>query len=354
MSTLDYNLEFFNKKIESSDINMVDMIELLDEVEALDGLLTQKNNYWTAIINQYQTELTYLDGNVRTSLSEGAFIHGNFFNDNSISFTPTFFPLANGWGIGKTGAANPNWNGTTEVYEDFEINEINSAINTFQTLSQITRATGQICTTGIPDSITNSSTAINRLNDIKTKVQDYENLLINMKNVTNISDPRIPEGVICNQEGQISRNTIDTMLNAINLWQSYPDFTPLSTGLTCTQFNSTSTSSLNASKGNPREILALQNDMIVKKSYKTQRIQQLENYLGFINLAADSHPRGSNVGWKVNSSSGLYAQRYPIIVAKMHRSIGTKPTIISLKIALSQQKNTIDAYSTSISALTAI
>jgi hypothetical protein len=342
----------FQKRIESCDTSLTVYENHIIYLTDLDNSLAAKNTYWSTIINKYQKELEFLSSNIRTELSEDKFEFDNFFP--TVLPKRTIDPLGNGFAIGRTflGA----FSGTNSNYEVYYANEVKDYINnTFNIVgSAVNRSTGQLCTEGTggnPDTLTTYSTIHNNLETLKQKVDEYRSFLITLKDTTTIDDPRPNEGPACNLEGQVARDRIDVMIAAIDTWKNYPDFVSQASQA-CDTFNNINTNNLPASKGNPRELTVLITAIDLKLSYRTGRINQITGYIGGVTLASMSHPLGTPMNYQATSLTGLYGQRYPVIVARMHKSIGTKTLLMNVRISLTNQLNTKNAYNHSINALT--
>jgi hypothetical protein len=340
----------------------------LTEAEAKDApnkkIIEEKN----ILINLYQNEFKLLDGNNRTELNENVFLNSaqrkvpnSFFPNRPGVTLPSipsgvwinYTPFSRTHAIGKN--ENEVYSSKLSKYEEKTITDINSIINLIQTTANIAqRATGKkgettgfcsktgstqsecIANGGVwtpgPDIFVENPIVQDFLNNIKTLVQDWEDILNNQKNIlSSISDSN-SERTAGNLD---AISDINNTISIINSWQSVRDFdTTTSLPSTISSFNSLTESYFLQTKLQPTTLQNLKNELIARNVYVSTRINQLTSstYLGSI---VQNMSDGS-----ITNIQGMYGERMLFIDMRLNTVSGTLSEIIGLSNAKTAQDET--------------
>ena len=322
----------------------------------------------TIYINAYQKELKYLDGNVRTELTENVILDSvNKVKNNSffpvdpqtpLPSLPTgvwvnFIPYSKTHAIGRT---NMEVYSSTIRKETDIIGDITAKIGQIEAQIIATRATGKECGstgtcslpayttqsscttnggtwTGGPDGYTTSTTISTYLTDLKNLVQEWEDMLNNEKNQIP-TDPNTTRAT----GNTNSINDINDALLAINTWQSFQDFdttTSLpsgSNGSGCSLFGTMVESNFQQAKLQPTTLLYIKNELTARTAYIAIRISELtgSNYLGSItqNLSTGA----------LTSTSGLYGERIYFLDMRINLLSGSLSEVVGLQNSSAAQE----------------
>ncbi len=278
------------------------------------------------VINLYQPELNYLDGNKRTTLTpaiiesaaKGEARNGFFLADPTFP-TPSlpsgvwkfFSPIGFTWAIGKNNAEAYLVESNAELPA---INAISPIITQIETYAVSARATGSQCTSAPnptpPPPILYTSqpnTAIQTLlTNLKAQVTKWKTSLNSQKGVIVLSET-VPARLAQNQAAY---NAIDPVLNQLTLWESYIDF---NSGSSCPL--SENWSSYSQNKLHPDSLLILKNLI-------TSRTVSVNNRLSELNTHFGSIVQDMSTGALV-SFSGWYGKRYLILDSRLNLISGT-------------------------------
>jgi hypothetical protein len=337
----------FSEKIASS----VEEIALAEQ-DKQDVALTQQkdisldNGHRTLFLNKnilvtgYQTELTMLDGNSRTVISEqdmvdsANFVLNNFFYPRSASNPPPSLapsvwtktkPYARNKAVGKL--FNETF-GPAVTKESDLIGAINSTLSTINSYSQIEKTTGQSCDgnngvcsnpsyttqiqcvlngetwTPLPDVIANDPTLQGLMTTLISQVNSWRSFLVTQQsNVLTIdSDPtRSAQNVTA--VGQI----VATISN-IDTWLAFPNFDTAHGQTTCVGFNSYNPLLLDPTKLQATQLFVLTTNISIRSAFLPTRQGQLLTNLGSV---TQSLVDGTYTG------TGLYFQRMQFISLRL-------------------------------------
>jgi hypothetical protein len=359
----------FSKKIVSADLEIAaietskaQILTQKAQAEKLDlahkNLVDDKN----IPINGYQGEITLLDGNVRTTVTESDiqdsanFVIGNAFYPNNLSSLPPSIapaiwtktkPYALGKAIGKT--VLEAFAGTTTKESDL-VGLVSSAISAIET-SYVTmeRVTGQQCTNpggtcSLPiyttqptciagggvwtpgvDTIATYPAVQNALTDLVTKVNNLKNFLISMSASLFITDTNTTR----KNETLTAKNNIDNVIiPAINTWLAYTSFNTAHGQTTCIGFYGYNSNSLGSTKLRATELNALKAALATRGVFVTTRTAQLQGYLGSINQDLST---GDVTG------AGLYFERYSFIKIRLNLMGGSLTSLKGFDRAVTAQ-----------------
>lgn len=319
--TQDARVSFSKKQISALfeaaaiDESVVSLAQEQARLYALDqghkGLFDGVNS----LINGYQGELAHYIGIVRTTILEqnlvdsAQLLPANYFypqNPTSPppSLTPNVWtktrPYARNLAVGKTFAEvypAPSVT-TTPSYLASATNLINIFVGAY---INIARATGLKCDTNPFDPPVTDSTLQADAAAIVTAVQDVENSLIALHAAVAAIPETDPARTI-----QINNTllAITTALSAINLWQSYPNYSASPGFANCAAFTAYNPNLLGASRFRNSELNPLSSALTSITATLTSRDTYVQTLLGNITQNLGD---GSVVG------SGLYLTRWNYI-----------------------------------------
>ena len=373
----------FSKKIVSADSETASIDSSKAQIlvqktiaEKLDlahkNLIDEKN----VPINGYQTEISLLDGSLRTTLSESDiqdsanFVVGNsFYPNNTASLPPSISPniwtktkpFALNKAIGKTyleAAA-----GTTTKESDL-VALVTSAITAIETsYVAMERVTGQQCTNpgggscSIPiyttqatcvanggtwtpsaDVIASYAAVQNALTDLVTKVNNLKTFLTTESSSIYVLDTNSTRQT----ESLAAKNNIDNViLSAINTWLAYNNFNTAHGQTTCVGFYSYNSNLLGPTKLRATELNALKAAFTARSTFVSSRITQLQGYFGTLS---------QNLSTGDVTGSGLYYERYQFLKLRLNLLGGSLTALKGFERAVTaqdEQKTSIaDAKST--------
>jgi hypothetical protein len=294
------------------------------------------------LIHPYQRELSYIDGNIRTQLTEQHMINsakrigGNFlFPNESGAPTPSipdgiwknFQSFAGNIAVGR------NYLETfgNRDHELSKIPEILTLMDFVETFSDVTRVTGQKCTVGSPSDTVEQDTDIHdAMDQAKILIQELRDIIANQRSNIVTSDPDVAR----QQLNNIAISNIDTiMLPAIDGWLMAPDFDPVG-GTSCPIFNNTDLSNLDDTKFKPSIMSVFRNIIENRLSFTQDRRSQILGFLGGVSQTSDG---------EFFDLTGLYGQRYRFIDIRMNLMTGTLNAVFNLEMAIKAQGQIADS-----------
>lgn len=312
----------------------------------------------TTLIDLYQSEITQLDGNVRTELVEQNLIDGankikqNFFfpNDNLVTLPSIadgvwkfLTPFSGSIAIGRNYIqAFPS----TTTKEQDKIDAINAQITIIESAVAGTRSTGLICSedvsgtcsgednppqttqatceadngtwtpSGGPDTYSPEPTIQQALIDIIVAIEDWKSFLQDEKVLI------VSANLLDTDSGRVSDNNtaisdIDNTVAIIDNWLSYDDFDTTtvlpsgSGGAACMAFLAMISSDFVSSKLRDVELQEIKDELISRVSFIVTRASQLTDNLGSVG-------QNLSTGELDGSGSGLYDQRYKAINVRLN------------------------------------
>lgn len=311
--------------------------------DANKNLFTSPNN----LVNYYHSEISLIDGNLRTSILEQDIqdaanhkLQNHFFpNDTSIA-VPSLSTLHNVWPRTKpfalTYAIGKNY---TETYSAASANENSSitAIQGFLTAANantdIQNTTGQKADTVLSDPIitftalqTLATNLITAVNAWKTGLlAEAAALAANLDtNVTNAAN------------NTAAANNINAVIvPAINTWLAYATFNPMPGTTTGTVFNATNANTRAPTKLHSTERATFSAAVTARAAFVSTRTSQINAVLGTI---VQDITTGS-----ITSSSGFYGSRYGFLVLRIDGLNGSLSSLSGFQAAIAAQLQIISS-----------
>lgn len=334
----------------------------IDKFQALDD--GNKNLFLApnALVNQYQTEFSYLDSNVRTQILEQDIqdsanrkLQNHFFpNDTSVTVPPLAaqhnvwvrvspFALTYAQGLNYT----LGFAGSTQKEGDL-ITAVQALITSAATYMDIELTSGQHCTNpggtcSIPmyvtqvtcegalptpgiwtpgvDTIASFPAVVTLKSDLVTAVNNLITFL-NTEVASIVTTDKNTGNQTQNNAAIANINT--TLIPALNAWLAQPDFNPVPGSVTtCVQFYSYDPNLLAPTKLHGPQLAALQTALTNRSSFIPTRITQLGAILGSITQDLSD---GS-----ITASSGIYGQRYGFLSLRLNILTGSLTQLNGLK-----------------------
>lgn len=346
----------------------------------------------TAILNEYQNELTLLNGSVRRELTEQDMIdasnkklQNDFFPNNLSVALPSvpngiwkqFTPFSGNLAIGKT---------YTETYptttkEQDIIDLINPIISTLETRDTLTeRTTGQECIEGDPDAgscagetppgsgttealcLANggvwtpnpTSDSINPkaltqadMIALKDEIQNWETHLNSEKAAIQAADA-FDTNTTRNVQNAIAIADIDTAISIIDAWQALPDFYTGHSAVDCDDFDNLDPSTFPATKLAIADLQALKDEIADRTAFQTTRSAELisDTYLGGISQDLNSG--------EIVSATGLYGTRFRIIDMRLNLMAGSLNKVFGLEKGQAAQEELKNSNGSAAIALASV
>jgi len=352
------------KSAVDKNIEVVEQAKL--KAEAKDSPNKKLVDEKTVLINSYQNELKLLDGVVRTELTESILLDsakrvlGNSFFPNKTSVAlPSisggvwlnFSPFSRTHAIGKTELEVDVSSGNRS--EPSILIDINSKILLIENKIIATRATGKkgqttgscnppasgttqsVCVanggtwTPGPDVFVTDTDVQGFLSDLKTLVQEWENMLNNEKSIiTSISDSNSTRKT----QNTAAVSDIDNSITVINNWQAVQDYdTTTSLPSTIAAFNALTESYFQQTKMQPTTLQNLKNEITARSAYISTRMGQLSgsNYLGSVTQDMST---GS-----ITAVQGLYGERMLFIDMRINAVGGTLSEVVGFSMSKTSQ-----------------
>jgi hypothetical protein len=320
------------KKLIDQTLAIVDQAKAkaLPKDEPNKKLLEQR----TVLVNFYQAELNWIDGNQRTELTEAILIDsvnrvlGNSFFPNKQVPMPSipdgvwkrFVPFSRTHAIGKN---------NLEAYpviidgEVLLIPQMNAKIADIETKDIANRITGTTYIPPVPPAVVGTygpdPVIQGLLTDLKALVQKWEDALNNQKNaLTSVVDSNATR----TSQNSAALTDINNTLIGINTWQAVIDFNTVA-----------------PTKLDPTTLNNLKAFITSRSSFTTTRLSQLNSntYLGSI---TQDMATGS-----ITAAQGLYGERMLFIDMRINAVSGTLTDIYGLsgaKTAQEQAKQAAD------------
>lgn len=285
------------------------------------------------LIDGYETEVGLIDGDLRTNLEEQNLIDsankllGNFFFPNNTTIPLPSAPdgvWKNFQSFSKSVAIGKQYE---EVFgsqdnEKSKIDEIQTIIALAEAKSEVTRVTGESCDMDVVSSDTDTQTY---MTDIKALVVELRTIINNQRSAIITDDPDSSRQATNN----IAINDIDNnIIPAIDAWEAAPDFDPIGSAPTCVDFENTDTSTLDDTKFKPAILDVFKAALTNRELFIIDREVEVENFLGTVNQSIDG---------TINSTSGLYGQRYRFIELRLNLMTGTLTRLVNVDQAINAQ-----------------
>jgi len=295
----------------------------------------------TVLINLYQAELENYTGNGHTQLTEQSILdsadkkfQNAFFPNDSQTALPDisggiwkfFQAFSGGFAVGKN---------YLQAYlgvqsEQSIINDINAKVGVVESFSDVTRSTGQKCTSGVcslpaydnsSDCTANGGTWTPGIDNIVTDIDmhtagtDLINAIQSWENFINATYSNIPTAVedsdtTRSTENDSSRADITNSLSIINTWQGRNDYDTTHGTTTCIAFNSLDVSTLNPTKFRAAELQAIKDEIVARQTFISTRISQIDGYLGTVS-------QNFSTG-EIVSANGFYGKRFRVLENRLN------------------------------------
>jgi len=294
----------------------------------------------TPIINAYQSERSFLTGEVYTTLLEQDFIDSarkilnNFFFPNNFQVVlPSiadgvwkFFPSFSG---SKAKGLTYIEATTSTAKEDDHLTPIFNDFATVDGYPVPERSTGQKTTV---DGVYTPYAPIQTLAPLFiTKINDLRAFLILEQAQILASDPDIAR----QSQNNIAIADIANTIAILDAWIAYPTFdTTTVLPATVAAYNALIASDFTSSKFRSNEFNVLKTEIIARQAYIITRASQLSPNLGTI---------GQNLTTGVinNTGSGLYDRRFKAIDLRLNLLTGTLNNVVSLELGKTVQDELI-------------
>ena len=318
----------------------------------------------TALINPYQKEIRYFDGNTRTELTEIIMedaarrkINNSFFPNNTQTSLPSvpdgiwkyFVPFSGNHAIGK--GVNELYPVTAQRIEQEILDDIEVQIAIVESAGISNRATGQVCIVDTPDYYEPDTVVTDALDELKLLIQEWEDML-------NDEKTEIPTNDI-SATRQTGNNTaiadIDSAISIIDAWQAIQDYdTATALPATCAEFDGKTESYWQQTKLQPTTLQTIKDEIDARQLFIPIRLAELtDDYLGSITQDLSN---GNLTGF-----TGLYGERMLYIDMRLNVLSGTLSNLIGLELSEEVQiqfKNGTNiaaaAYSLAMSATKAV
>jgi len=285
------------------------------QFEKDDALNASLQAPYNDVINAYQLEYNYIDGNLRTELTEGLVLaaakqekDNGFFiadPDQPLPSLPDgvwkfFNPAGFTYAIGKN---------RLETYDPEPLGEepiltnINDLITEIEAISIPTRATGDECTPGTPnDTIGPNAEIQDLIQQLKDEVQLWEDSLNAQASSIVLPEPNSASREV---ENQAAFDDTQDAIAVIDAWQAVQDFDTSVTATTCAAFNSlnysgscsdptytdqvtcelngeTWTGALQDSKLSPTQLQNIKDEVVARTAFIVTRKSQLDGHFGTV------------------------------------------------------------------------
>lgn len=360
--TQDQRIEISKKisSIPAENAGALDSKDKLEEaklkIKSQDDANKSFSDAKTVFIDKYQKEVGRLDGNERSEVVEQDFLDsalsksGNFFFPNKID-TPlpsvpdgvwkNFTPFAKSKAIGKS---------YTETYGSIQkegdiISTIQSYIANLAPYTEIQKTTGQKCTVGTPpalDVIANDPVFQTLASNIISQVNNWKSFLNSSLPFVVTDDPNATKQA----ENNASIADMNNAVSVIDLWLSKPNFDTAHGQTDCPGFNSYNPYLLQQTKFRTDGLTILTNEITDRLAYIVTRVSQLTAVLGDIN-------QNLTTG-NINSSTGLYGERFAFISLRLNLMSGTLRKLESLKLGQKSQDEIISFNAQALSAYSSV
>jgi hypothetical protein len=322
-----------------------------------------------ALVNTYQLEYTDLDGLTRAQITEqdildssAVKINNHFFPNNTTISVPSLASYNNVWTKIKpfalTYAIGKNYTeGQPVVTKESDlisaITTLISSASAYTTTEKTTglhiEATGSCSLSQYTDQascLANSGVWTPGPNQLSTYTA-VQTLKTNLVTAVNALKTFLQTEVthVVTDDKNTSRQTQNNaaindinnvIIPALNTWLAYPDFNV--TGVTLANFNTINPATLAPTKLYTTQLNALSTALSTRSSFITTRQSQLATVLGTIdqNLTTGD----------INTSSGLYGQRYGLLLLRLDLLNGSLTKLANLQVANNAQESIISSIRT--------
>lgn len=346
------NIVTADSRIKAFDMSQAQTaLEILKAVQLDAGnknLFDAPNNLITA----YQIEMGKLDGLDRTIITEqdiqnsSAHLSQNHFfpNDTSVA-VPSLSSSRNVWtkippfaityGIGKNYTENY---GSVQKESDLT-SPLLALIASATTYTDMQLTTGQECSTGMFDVISNYPLVQTLRTDIVNAVNAFKTFLLSEVATIVTNDHNTANQI---QNNAAINNINNIIIPALNTWLSYVDFNTAHGQTTCLGFNSYNSNLLAPTKLHSVQLAALQAAINTRVTFQATRLSQITAVLGTIVQDLSSG--------ELIVQTGLYGKRYGFLLLRLHSLDGSlsklkalqngKNAQDSIKINITNTKNT--------------
>ena len=339
----------------------VSIQKLIDKAQALDTANTHLFNPANALINGYQGEFNFIDGQIRSSIVEqnvldsATKILGNYFFPNNVLLSiPSLSGLNNVWsqikpfalafGIGKnydqTYGSGPS--------EQTFLTTAQTLISSASGFTDIQNTSGQQCVNGGSCSIpmyTDQTTCLANMGiwtpseTIETypAVQTLKSNLVTAINgiITQATaEATAIMSIVDSDPTRQAQNTAEvtyinsTLLPALNLWLSYADFNTSHGQTTCAGFNGYNSNLLAPTKLHSTQLAVLGSVISARVTDLSNRVTQLNTNLGSIS---------QNISTGDYTGTGFYKSRFDFLNLRVNAINGSLTELVGLQQSLVAQ-----------------
>lgn len=319
----------------------------------------------TLLINQYQKELGFIDGNIRRELIESDMLHSankklqSDFAPNDIE-TPlpnipngiwvNFAPFSNNLAVGRNYDESFT---TTDVNETFSLNTINSLISSLQSNSLTQQTTGQECIPldplvgacfpdlGQEDPITCVATPfsvwIPTPDTVQDKIQIQEDMVALIAELANWKTELEGQrsslqavNAIDSNLGRVVKNNIEiskinNAISAIDAWTPVATFFTGHGATNCSEFDALNPNTFPPTKMATAIIAPLKAQVDARNIDSPARLSTLSS-AEFLGNVAQDYESG-----EIISTEGLFGSRFRIIDMRLNIIIGTLASLIGIQ-----------------------
>lgn len=371
----------FSLKIVNADSDAVALdqakAQLQTQIASVQKLDTANKNLFdpvNVLVNAYQTELTKLDGNVRTTITEqdiqdsaGKKLQNHFFPNDTTVTVPSLASTHNVWTKVKpyanTFAVGKNYIEAFPSSIAGEAGLISTALSLISSASSQTdiqntsgqHATQQAGTCSLP-SYTTQATCVaaagiwtagpltiesfDTVVALKTSLVATINGIVSLLNDELAAIPSDPANSAQNQAAKDNINNI--ILPALNAWLAYADFQSVPGTVSASSFDSYDSNLLAPTKLHSAQLSALQTSLNSRATFVSNRISQLGTILGGITQDPSSGD--------VSASSGLYGKRFGFLTLRLNALSGSLMQLINMQVGSGAQdaikKGTLETKAT--------
>lgn len=328
--------------------------KIADKDQALDTANTHLYLPLNVLVNAYQSEFNFIDGQIRSSILEQDIVNsaskilGNFFFPNNVLLTiPSLSaknnvwtqinPFALAYGVGKN-YDQTYGSGPSELAL---ISDAQALISSVSLYTNIQATTGQHCvntsgTCSIPmytnqiDCLANSGiwTPVESIQSYPA-VQSLKTDLVNKINAILSNANAEAAAILANTDADPTRaaqnlaakNYINTtLIPAINTWLAYADFNTAHSQTTCVGFNGYNSNLLAPTKLHSTQLTVLVSVLTARTTFLNTRVTQLNTNLGSVSQDIDTGEY---------SGSGFYKTRLDYLNLRINVMTGSLTSLVN-------------------------
>jgi len=313
------------KENETAEKLIGDIEKAKAEAEAKDLTNKSLGESKTPLINNYQKEIGFIDGNVRTELVEQDILDGaqkkfrnNFFPNDINTPLPS---IADGvwknfqsFGLSRAIGKKYEEDFDSQDSENSKLTSLLADIATVEGFSDVTRVTGESCdanpTPPPPDLIEDDDAIQDLMTSIKADVDAFEAIL-NSEKANIVSDDSDAGRQAENDTALDDIN--NNILPAITTWEALVDFDPQG-GTTCAVFDAIDIGPLADTKFKPTQLTAFKAAIQARQTFVATRSAQVLANLGGVVQSPDG---------TITGTTGFYGDRFRFVELRLNIMTGT-------------------------------